>query len=148
MNYNAKDIEQFLNQKQFIDTAIVPLLPVDFSTESGMRSGSESDFLMSLVTYVEKQFKGRIFLTPPFLYFHKTVKIDIDDIFDNLILAGFKHVLFITCDARWKQSDLDKSVMWIPAIPLESMELELKNRILQDQLNYVLPQLTQIWTSN
>mgnify|MGYP003410126893 FL=1 len=83
MNYNAKDIEQFLNQKQFIDTAIVPLLPVDFSTESGMRSGSEADFLMSLVTYVEKQFKGRLFLTPPFSYYQKTVKIDINDIYDN-----------------------------------------------------------------
>jgi hypothetical protein len=147
MNYNAKDIEQFLNQKQFIDTAIVPLLPVDFSTESGMRSGSEADFLMSLVTYVEKQFKGRIFLTPPFSYFQKTVKIDINDIYDNLVRSGFKHVLFITCDARWKQND-EKSVMWLPAIPLESMELEVKNRILQDQLNYVLPKLTQVWTSN
>jgi hypothetical protein len=148
MNYNAKDIEQFINQKQFIDTAIVPLLPVDFSTESGMRSGSEADFLMSLVTYVEKQFKGRIFLTPPFSYFQKTVKIDINDIHDNLIQSGFKHVLFITCDARWKQPDHEKSVMWLPAIPLESMELDVKNRILQDQLNYVLPKLTQVWTSN
>ena len=147
MNYNAKDIEQFLNQKQFIDTAIVPLLPVDFSTESSMRSGSEADFLMSLVTYVEKQFKGRIFLTPPFSYFQKTVKIDINDIYDNLVQSGFKHVLFITCDATWKQND-EKLVMWLPAIPLESMELEVKNRILQDQLNYVLPKLTQVWTSN
>ena len=148
MNYNAKDIEQYLNQKQFIDTAIVPLLPVDFSTESGMRSGSEADFLMSLVTYVEKQFKGRIFLTPPFSYFQKTVKIDINDIHDNLIQAGFKHVVFITCDSRWKHSNHEKSLLWLPAIPFESMDLEVKNRILQDQLNYVLPLLTKVWTSN
>ena len=147
MNYNAKDIEQFLNQKQFIDTAIVPLLPVDFSTESGMRSGSEADFLMSLVTYIEKQFKGRIFLTPPFSYFHKTVKIDINDIRENLIHSGFKHVVFITCDVSWKQSNHEQSIMWLPAIPLESMELVVKNRILQDQLNYVIPKLTEVWTS-
>ncbi len=148
MNFNAKDIEQFLNQKQFIDTAIVPLLPVDFSTESGMRSGSEADFLMALNTYVEKQFKGRIFLTPPFSYFQKTVKIDINDIHDNLLQAGFKHVLFITCDARWKQFNHEQSILWLPAIPLESMESEVKNRILQDQLNYILPKLTKVWTSN
>ena len=147
MNYNAKDIEQFLNQKQFIDTAIVPMLPVDFSTESGMRSGSEADFLMSLVTYVEKQFKGRVFLTPPFPYFQKTGNIDINDIHDHLIEAGFQHVLFITCDARWKQIQPELSVMWLPAIPLESLELDVKNRILQDQLNYVIPHLTKMWTS-
>ena len=148
MNYNAKDIEQYLNQKQFIDTAIVPLLPVDFSTESGMRSGSEADFLMSLVTYVEKQLKGRLFLTPPFSYFQKTVKIDINDIHDNLIQAGFKHVVFITCDSSWKHSNHEKSLLWLPAIPFESMDLEVKNRILQDQMNYVIPQLTEIWTSD
>ena len=147
MNYNAKDIEQFLKQKQFIDTAIVPMLPVDFSTESGMRSGSEADFLMSLVTYVEKQFKGRVFLTPPFPYFQKTGKIDINDIRDQLIEAGFQHVLFITCDARWKQILPERSVMWLPAIPLESLELDVKNRVLQDQLNYVIPHLTKMWTS-
>ena len=147
MNYNAKDIEQFLNQKQFIDTAIVPLLPVDLSTESGMRSGSEADFLMSLVTYVEKQFKGRIFLTPPFPYFQKEDKIDINYIYGNLVQAGFKHVVFIACDASLKQSNQEKTVIWLPAIPLESMDLEVKNRILQDQLNYVIPQLTQVWTS-
>ena len=148
MNYNAKDIEQFLNQKQFIDTAIVPLLPVDFSTESGMRSGSEADFLMSLVTYVEKQFKGRIFLTPPFSYFHKKVKIDINDIRENLIHSGFNHVVFITCDVGWKEFNHEQSIIWLPAIPLESMDIEVKNRILQDQLNYVLPLLTKVWTSN
>lgn len=147
MNYNAKDIEQFLSQKQFIDTAVVPLLPLDFSNGSGMRAGSEADFLMSLVTYVEKQFKGRIFLTPPFPYFQKTGKLVLNDIDENLRHEGFRYILFITSDARWKEYEEQLNILWLPAIPLESMDQELKVRIMQDQLNYVLPRLTQLWTS-
>ena len=147
MNYNANDIEQFLSQKQFIDTAVVPLLPIDFSSEGGMRSGSDADFLMSLVTYVEKQFKGRIFLTPPFPYFQKKGKIDISDIHKNLVEEGFQHVLFLTTDMNW-QNVHDFDILWLPAIPLEAMDHEVKNRILQDQLNYVIPKLTTTWARN
>jgi len=28
MNWNGKDVELYLKEKQFIDTAIVPLIPV------------------------------------------------------------------------------------------------------------------------
>lgn len=147
MNYNLKDIELFLQQKQFIDTAIVPLLPVDFSTEGALRYSSDAEFLMSLVTYIEKQFRGRIFMAPPFPYFHKKGNIDIKEIEGNLKEEGFLHVLFITCDLNCKEKMEEVDMLILPAIPIQSMDQEVKNRILQDQLNYVLPKLTSFWTS-
>lgn len=147
MNFNANDIEQFLSQKEFIDTALVPLLPVDFSMEVGKQSGSAAEYLMSLTTFIEKQFKGRIFLTPPFPYFQNLCNIDINEIEDKLKQSGFKFVLFITCDQFWKKENGDLHIIWLPAIPLESMDMEVKMRILQDQLNLVIPSLTKCWTN-
>lgn len=146
MNYRAQEVEQFLSQKQFIDTAIVPLVPIDFSNESGMRSASETEFLMSLATYIEKQFKGRIFLTPPFSYFHKEGTIEISKLSSQLKEEAFKHVMFLACDVRWKDYE-GNDMLWLPAIPVESLDLEVKNRIMQDQLNYVIPKLTELWTT-
>lgn len=145
MNYNANDIEVFLQQKDFIDTAIVPLLPIDFSDDTGKQSGSAADYILNLVSFVEKQFKGRIFLTPTFPYFHKTGNIDLNDIVLNLHQSGFKYVLFITTDQNYTKKSEDYDILWLPSIPLESMDQQVKIHILQEQLNLVIPKLTSLW---
>lgn len=147
MYFNVKDIEQFHSQKDFIDTVLVPLLPLDFSIEGSKQSGSAAEYLMSLTAFIEKQFKGRIFLTPSFSYFHKNGIIDLEEISTYLMESGFKHVLFITCDQQWRNKGSQFNVTWLPAIPLESMDHDVRQRILQDQLNLVVPSLTKIWTS-
>ena len=58
-------------------------MPIDFSDDTGKQSGSAADYILNLVSFVEKQFKGRIFLTPTFPYFHKTGNIDLNDIVLN-----------------------------------------------------------------
>ena len=146
MNYNANDIEVFLQQKDFIDTAIVPLLPIDFSITGGKQCGSAAEYINNLVSFIEKQFKGRIFLTPTFSYFQKKVNIDLENIVLNLKEAGFKYVLFITTDQIYIELSEDFDILWLPPIPLESMDTTVKIRILQEQLNLVIPKLTTLWS--
>ena len=142
MNYNTSDLDVFLQQKEFIDTAVVPLLPIDFSAEKGKQYASAALYITSLVNYVEKQFKGRIFVTPSFSYFHN---IELKGIYENLVTAGFKHVLFVTTDQIYAKKTEDYDILWLPAIPLESMDIEVVMRILQDQLQFVIPKLTEVW---
>lgn len=66
MNFIVKDVEQFQAQKQFIDTAIVPLVQLDFSDQGMKQSSSASEYLMTLTNFIEQQFKGRLLLLPPF----------------------------------------------------------------------------------
>ena len=37
-------------------------------------------------------------------------------------------------------------VIWLPSIPLESMDKQLKQTIIEDQLRQVLPLLTKKWS--
>ena len=60
MYFNASDVTLFMAQKEFIDTAIVPLVTVDLNPEKMKQSGTEADFLLSLTSFIEQQFKGRI----------------------------------------------------------------------------------------
>ncbi|MEG0258944.1 MAG: YpiF family protein [Lysinibacillus sp.] len=146
MFFNAKDINEFLAQKEFIDTAIVPLLAIDFSNEQIKKSGSTADFLMSLTAYIEQQFKGRLLLMPPFSYSSEDKDEQMPEKLEQqLHSVGFKHVFFITCDHFWTNNNDTLSVVWLPPIPLESMDKGVRNSILEDQLKQVIPLFSTKW---
>ncbi|KGR84980.1 YpiF family protein [Lysinibacillus odysseyi] len=148
MFFNVKDIEQFQSQKQFIDTAIVPLLSLEFADDRSRQSSSAAEFLMSLTAFIEQQFKGRLLVTPPFSYTPALKDaIQPEKIKDELLSAGFKHIFFMTCDHHWTTVDSELEVIWLPAIPLESMDKAVKQRVLEDQLKQVIPTFTRAWTS-
>lgn len=149
MYFNAKDITDFMAQKDFIDTAIVPLVSVDLSNEKIKQSGAEADFLMSLIAFVEQQFKGRLLVMPPFSYSTVMKNEEMPQVLETeLHNAGFKHVFFITCDHFWTNIGEKVNVIWLPAIPLESMDKGVKNSILEDQLRQVIPNLSTKWAQN
>ena len=146
MYFNANDVTSFMAQKDFIDTAIVPLVSIDLSSEKMKQSGAEVDFVMSLTSFIEQQFKGRLLVMPPFSYMTSLKNEDMPQQLEaQLHNAGFKHVFFITCDHFWTNSGDIVNIIWLPAIPLESMDASVKKSILEDQLRQVIPMLSTKW---
>ncbi|MEA0552153.1 DUF2487 family protein [Lysinibacillus irui] len=146
MYFNANDVTSFMAQKDFIDTAIVPLVSIDLSSEKMKQSGAEVDFVMSLTSFIEQQFKGRLLVMPPFSYMTTLKNEDLPQQLEaQLHNAGFKHVFFITCDHFWTNSGDIVNIIWLPAIPLESMDASVKKSILEDQLRQVIPMLSTKW---
>src|SRR6185437_3728599 len=147
MNWTAKDMDTYLQQKEYIDTLIVPLLKVETNLENLKSSASSSEFLMHLTTFIETQFKGRIMLMPPFSY---TVSMDLQSMANKLKedfeTIPFKHIFFITTDSAWTSIDVEGDVIWLPSIPLESMDPQLKKTIIEDQLRQILPRFTKEWS--
>ncbi|MGE7808706.1 YpiF family protein [Lysinibacillus capsici] len=146
MYFNANDVTSFMAQKDFIDTAVVPLVSIDLSSEKMKQSGAEVDFVMSLTSFIEQQFKGRLLVMPPFSYMTTLKNDDLPQQLEaQLHNAGFKHVFFITCDHNWTKSGEIVNMIWLPAIPLESMDASVKKSILEDQLRQVIPMLSTKW---
>ncbi len=146
MYFNANDVTSFMAQKDFIDTAIVPLVSIDLSSEKMKQSGAEVDFVMSLTSFIEQQFKGRLLVMPPFSYMTSLKNEELPQQLEaQLHNAGFKHVFFITCDHFWTNSGDIVNIIWLPAIPLESMDASVKKSILEDQLRQVIPMLSTKW---
>lgn len=146
MNFTVKDVEQFQAQKQFIDTAIIPLVQLDFSEQGIKQSSSAAEYLLSLTNFIEQQFKGRLMLLPPFSYTAETKLATLPTTIEQELKAvGFKSVVYITCDHYWTEYKEFLNIIWLPAIPLESMDQTVKQRILEDQLKQVIPTLTNIW---
>ena len=146
MFFNVNDVKQFQGNKDYIDTVIVPLLPLSFEESKMMISSSAADYLMSLTTFIEQQFKGRLMVVPPFSYIEQTKSdLSASKIKEGLISAGFKHILFITTDHYWTTQSEIIDVIWLPAIPLEAMDPIVKKTVLEEQLKQVIPILSARW---
>ncbi|QHJ71138.1 YpiF family protein [Planococcus halotolerans] len=147
MHFIGKDMDQYLSQKDYVDTAVVPLLQLDLS-EAGLKSSAgASEYLQSLTALLEKQFKGRILLFPPLAYTKSADRSRLSkEISDEMEKAGFKHVFYMTTDAEWRSVEEMKNVLWLPAIPTEHMDKNFKQSVMEDQLRQVLPLFLKEWS--
>ncbi|KAA0966127.1 DUF2487 family protein [Sporosarcina sp. ANT_H38] len=147
MNWTAHDMNTYLQQKEYIDTLIIPLLRVETEPGHMKNSASSSEFLMHLTTFIETQFKGRIMLMPPFAYTKSMDLIELAaTLSGDLSMSPFKHVFYLTTDSAWTSIKIDGEVIWLPSIPLENMEPQLRKTIIEDQLRQVLPRFMEKWS--
>lgn len=147
MNWTANDMDIYSQQKEYIDTLIIPLLKIETTPETMKIGASGSEFLMRLTTYIETQFKGRIMLMPPISYTPSMALERLaEDLSNDTDQMSFKHVFYLTTDSAWTTSNLKGQVIWLPSIPLESMDDHLRQTIIEDQLRQVLPMMTSKWS--
>ncbi|HEY9581404.1 MAG TPA: DUF2487 family protein [Savagea sp.] len=147
MNWNAQEVDLYIQQKEYIDTLVIPLVKIEATAEKMKASASSSDFLMYLAKFLEAQFKGRMMFTPPVSY---TPSFDAEQIVQTIAAdfkdSAFKHTFFMTTDPTLASVQLEEGqVIWLPSIPIESMEPNLKQKIMEDQLQQVLPIFTEKW---
>lgn len=149
----AKDIETYIEAKEYVDTAIIPLYSVSFGDEM-KHSAEAAEFITLLTNLLERQFTGRVVLFPPFTYLknddNERVINELKSWEDNIVKNDFKHIFYITSESDWKLNDtkLSGSVIWIPALPLQSMEESQKVSLIDSQVKQLLNLFTQKWQEN
>ncbi|WP_462412025.1 YpiF family protein [Neobacillus sp. Marseille-QA0830] len=153
MKWNPKDVQTFLAAKEYIDTAVLPLYSI--SLESGMKQSAEAvEFITLLSSQVERQFAGRLLLLPPLTYLKtESSEITAEQLKKwevSLAEAGFKYIFYLTADAEWRQQEekYDGSFIWLPVIPLETMNDGQKMTLVDSQVSQLMPLFTQKWRGN
>ncbi|WP_252313359.1 YpiF family protein [Sinobaca sp. H24] len=150
MKWTADDVTVFFREKQYIDTLLLPLQPVSF-TDDMKQSASMQEFVEALTREIEKQFKGRVMLSPAFPYLKKeSLEEHVQEVqkwTQEAKRGGFAHIIFITSDAGWKQveKNLDGMLLWMPFVPFENLENSYKKQIISEQMKQLLPLLTMKW---
>lgn len=150
MKWNPQDVEVYLQSKEYVDTAVIPLLPVAFDSEMG-QAAAMSEFITLITGQLERQFKGRILLLPGFSYL-KIMEEEhtVSHLLDwetQLKSNGFKHIFYLTSDVFWKPFDgrLSGSLIWIPSIPLETMQESMKISVVESQVKQMINLFTKEW---
>ncbi|MCD8510720.1 MAG: YpiF family protein [Bacillus sp. (in: Bacteria)] len=150
MKWTTQEMDMYLSSKEYVDTAIIPLIPINWSKDV-KGTVSMGEFTSILVDEIERQFKGRLFQMAPFTYLTEEgeeSKITRLKAWDNHFFEnGFKHVIYITSDASWKKSEkeLPDMLVWIPSLSLESMDNTYAKEIISQQMKQILPLITSKW---
>jgi hypothetical protein len=150
MRWTVRDIDSYFLTKEYVDTALVPLVPVTWHREikSAVAAG---EFAALIVDKLEQQLKGRVIHFPPFTYLKSEAPEDrferLHQWKQELLQDEMKYVFFITSDADWKsvESRMDESLTWIPAVPLEHMDADNIEAVLGGQIKQLLQIITIKW---
>src|SRR5690625_7077683 len=75
MKWVKSDLERYLGAKEYIDTLLVPLLPFEFSDDHHLTKNAFQIELLSIFLHeLEKEFTGRIVLSPHYYYLKSSNK--------------------------------------------------------------------------
>ncbi|MGE7215661.1 YpiF family protein [Priestia koreensis] len=149
MRWITTDMDQYLQAKEYIDCAIVPIVPVEFASSS--KTVASGEYVQALAYEMERQYKGRVLLLPAYTYLKSadlvTKKAELLDWKHYLIEQGLTHVFMLTTEAEWRQFDgeLEGSLLWVPSLPFHAMKDEDKRDILQQQAESVSSIFTASW---
>lgn len=150
MKWVAKDIDMYLGAKEYVDTVVLPLLPVSFG-EDIKQTASMTEFISLLSGQIERQFKGRLFMLPGYTYMKNNSEEKLLEYVkgweEEFIKQGFKHVFYVTSDSDWKtrEDNLQGSLIWLPYLPLEHMDENYRNSILDDQVKQMINLFIKKW---
>ncbi|GLB57982.1 YpiF family protein [Cytobacillus sp. NCCP-133] len=153
MKWISQDIDMFLKEKQYVDTVVMPLLPVSFRDDI-KQSVAMTEFISLLSVQLERQFRGRLIMLPGYAYLKATPEPKLISVINEwekeLKEQGFKHIFHLTADSLWKglEERLEGGVIWLPSLPLEHMDNNYKNSIVEDQVKQLLNLFVQKWQSS
>jgi hypothetical protein len=150
MRWNAKDAELFQKEKAYIDTVIVPLVPVSLGNDI-KSAASQGEFIHLLTKLLETQFRGRMLLLPPYTYLaeqeEESKRLNLLDWENEVKTCGAAYLFFLTSDHYWKtcEQTFKGTVLWLPSIPLENMEEDYKFSIMEDQVKQLINIIAHKW---
>lgn len=150
MRWVTQDIEMFMKSKEYIDTAVIPLLPISFADDM-KNTACSHEFISMLSVQVERQFHGRLLMLPSHTYLTSLAG---EESVRNLLIweeklfsEGFKYIFYFTSDSLWKshENQLKGDVLWLPSLPLEQFDESQRNSIMEDQVKQLVNLFLQKW---
>ncbi|MDT8859997.1 YpiF family protein [Alkalihalobacillus sp. MEB130] len=152
MKWQATEMDTYLQAKEYVDTAMVPLIPISWKNEI-KHTVAMGEFIFIMANEIEKQFHGRVVQFPAFSYLKsESIPGRIERIKlweEELRAGGINHIIYVTSDGEWKavEGELDDMLLWLPTIPLEHMDNNYKKDVIGDQMKQLIPIMTSLWQS-
>ncbi|UZJ80843.1 YpiF family protein [Fictibacillus sp. KU28468] len=150
MKWSSGDINIYQQSKEFVDTVIIPLQPLSFGPSMRTSAGM-ADYSLLIAEETERQLHGRLFLMPSFTYLklesEEALMARLHSWVSELKEEGFRHIFFLTSDADWKKAEheLGETLLWMPVIPMETMDSSYKEEIVKEQVKQLFQIILHKW---
>ncbi|MCY8177262.1 YpiF family protein [Bacillus inaquosorum] len=148
MRWRITDAKDYLQAKDYIDTAVIPLINIKVGAHFKI-TAEKGEFTQLLSDELERQLKGRVYLLPPYTYVDRNEKTvqGLKDLREELI-SEFSHVVLLTSDENWNSEDALGKIIVTHSVPLEHLNDSLKRKILDERTAEILNVLLQLWSTS
>ncbi|MFL0400915.1 YpiF family protein [Bacillus nitratireducens] len=149
LKWIVKDVEQFEQAREYVDTGIIPLLSISTAKEMKMVV-EQGEFIEALSMELEREYKGRVLLLPAFTYLVESQKNEKDRLQEwtnHLQRQGFKHIAYVTSDFSWKEDmqELQGDLFWFPSLSLEQFSDQAKREVIRVHIKNIMVMLEERW---
>ncbi|WP_085992040.1 YpiF family protein [Oceanobacillus senegalensis] len=152
MQWRKKDISQYLKAKEYIDTVIIPLMPIHMSDDQVIeRDSFQNEVLTVFTNELERELSGRTMLIPSYHYIKKTEieneKNRLNGWVENMKEQPFTQIFLITYDSRWKkiERELDGTLIWLPAIQTGDLQSKELQQMIREQVSQIVELIRSYW---
>lgn len=153
MKWNSNDLELYGQAKEYVDCLVLPLIPVTLqgSDEELNQYATQNQLLTIYTNEIEKEYKGRVFLSPQYTYSpnadRESEVTRLNNWTKEALTKPFKHIIYLTMDNKWKkvERDLDGELIWIPMFSVDTSNPE-NQKVIRDQINQVTELIRTYWS--
>ncbi|MBB6449050.1 hypothetical protein HNR44_000999 [Geomicrobium halophilum] len=151
MRWQTTDIDTYQQSQSYVDTALIPLLPVSLGEEMKMKVAM-GEYISLIAMEMEKQFRGRMMQLPPLSYPQnegvEELLQHLNAWVEELKANGKNHIIWLTSDPMWKKYEDEIPgglLLWLPHLPIEHLDPQLRQKTINDQMKEILPTIMKEW---
>ncbi|WP_257997853.1 YpiF family protein [Salimicrobium jeotgali] len=151
MKWAKKDLEQFVKEKEYIDTLFIPLIPIHTSIDEKMTgSGFQAELTNLFSRIIEEQFRGRIVLAPDYYYIAGNAEAEVDRVnnwIDSFTEKPFSYVFLFSFDRNWRksESDLRGELLWFPGLRHGDLQSTETQSFVKEQAKEIVEIIKESW---
>lgn len=141
MLFNHVDLKELKNNLEYIDTAILPVSNIDMNHQL-LTSCDQNETVQLVGMLAEKQFKGRLLLTPTF--FTSGNQYDhVVSFIQNLKDYGLNNIIILSSD----QVELngDHELYKVNTIPMGDLDDDMKRTLIEDEVKQFMKFIIRTW---
>jgi hypothetical protein len=151
MRWTKADTTQYLPEKPYIDTVLIPLIPFDPSSDQHMvKQAFQRELNQVFTNLIEKGYTGRIFLAPDYYYIsdtHQEETTRVNSWIQKFRQQPFEHVFLFTFDSKWKkyEHDLDGHLLWVPGMGSGDIQSTETQSFVREQAHQISELIQAYW---
>ncbi|MGP4060074.1 DUF2487 family protein [Halobacillus sp. H74] len=151
MRWTKADTTQYLPEKQYIDTVLIPLVPFDPSADEEMvKHAFQRELNQVFSNLIENEYRGRIFLAPDYNYLNGSNESEVERLnrwISKFQEQPFHHVFLFTFDSKWKryESHLNGQLLWVPGLQSGNIQSTETQSFVKEQAHQINELIQSYW---
>ncbi|MEB6340062.1 YpiF family protein [Mammaliicoccus sciuri] len=141
MLFNHVDLKELKNNLEYIDTAIIPVSNIDMNHQL-LTSCDQNETVQLFGMLAEKQFKGRLLLTPTF--FTSGNQYDhVVSFIQSLKEYGLNNIIILSSDQV--ELNVDHELYKVNTIPMGDLDDDMKRTLIEDEVKQFMKFIIRTW---